>query len=288
MLSSKPFSRCLLPLAASVLFLCGDQVFAQDKLSVVQIEELRQRANLGDADAQYQAGMFVLSGRDLNIKQTLIEAEKRRKDSSGSGGMRLRFPDQEEWEKTSEQRDYDKYLAAYDIEEKKSIASEWFRKAADQGHPAAQFQMGIYYSEGCDLAKDVLGGFPEFNFKKDPTVAVGWYRKAASQGNLNAQYELGRCYLTGEGVPKNDDEHFKWVYKAAEHGHAKAQEMLGICYAKGEGVALDNVKAYMWFNLSIAAGNLEAAKRRDRMTERMTPKQIAESQKLSSEWKPAP
>ena len=274
------FSRCLLPLAVSVLFLCGAQVFAEDQPSVVQIEELRQRANIGDAEAQYQAGLFVLAGIDLNIKQTL-EAAKGRKDSS--------IFDSGEWSKAPEGRASDEYYAAFDIEKNKSIGSVWFRKAADQGHPAAQFQLGKYYSEGCDLPESPgIGGFPEFNFKKDLTVAVGWYRKAAGQGNPNAQYELGRCYLTGEGVPKNDNEHFKWVYKAAEHGHAKAQEMLGICYAKGEGVAIDNVRAYMWFNLSIAAGNSEAAERRDRMTQRMTPKQIAEGQKLSSEWKPAP
>ena len=48
------------------------------------------------------------------------------------------------------------------------------------------------------------------------------------------------------------------------------------------------VSAYMWFNLAAAHGDEEAAKRRDKLAEGMTPAQIAEAQKLAREWKPTP
>ena len=72
----------------------------------------------------------------------------------------------------------------------------------------------------------------------------------------------------------------------ADQGNAHAQFNLGAMYANGQGVPQDYVRAHMWFNLSAAQGNQGAAKNRDIAARRMTPAQIAEAQKLASEWKP--
>ncbi len=45
----------------------------------------------------------------------------------------------------------------------------WYRKAAEQGHAAAQNNLGECYAEGVGV-------------EKDPAQAVVWYRKAAEQG----------------------------------------------------------------------------------------------------------
>ncbi len=42
----------------------------------------------------------------------------------------------------------------------------------------------------------------------------------------------------------------------------------------------------MWWNLAAAQGNKDAAGNKDILRKRMTPAQIAEAQRLSSEWKP--
>jgi hypothetical protein len=42
----------------------------------------------------------------------------------------------------------------------------------------------------------------------------------------------------------------------------------------------------MWLNLSVARGMKQAATSRDKLAAGMTPAQIAEAQKLASEWKP--
>ena len=113
-----------------------------------------------------------------------------------------------------------------------------------------------------------------------------WYRKAADQGHASAQNNLGIMYATGQGVPQNDAEAVKWYRLAADQGHASAQNLLGDMYRNGKGVPKDPVRAHMWFSLSAAQGNQVAVKNRDLVAGGMTPAQIAEAQKLASEWKP--
>ena len=52
----------------------------------------------------------------------------------------------------------------------------------------------------------------------------------------------------------------------------------------GHGLPRDFVLAYMWNNLAAAQGGAEAAKFRDVIAEAMTAQQIAEAQKLASDW----
>ena len=56
-------------------------------------------------------------------------------------------------------------------------AAAWFRRAADQGHANAQYNLGLMYGAG--------EGVPQ-----DYAQAVTWYRQAAEQGRANAQYNL--------------------------------------------------------------------------------------------------
>jgi hypothetical protein len=64
-------------------------------------------------------------------------------------------------------------------------------------------------------------------------------------------------------------------------------------YRDGTGVPQDYVRAYMWLTLAAQSPGLSAQyPELDRMVRgalahKMTPAQIAEAQKLASEWKPA-
>ncbi len=71
----------------------------------------------------------------------------------------------------------------------------------------------------------------------------------------------------------------------AEQGDAAAQYNLGRMYHEGEGVPQDDVQAHLWANLAAAQGNELARINRDRLTEQMTPVQLAEAQRLAREWK---
>ena len=84
-------------------------------------------------------------------------------------------------------------------------------------------------------------------------------------------------------MPQDYAEALKWYRLSAEQGNASAQNNLGLMHAFGQGVRQDNVQAMMWFNISAAQGNPDAIKNRDGITERMTPDQIAEAQRMARE-----
>jgi len=71
---------------------------------------------------------------------------------------------------------------------------------------------------------------------------------------------------------------------SAEQRNPIAQYNLGYAYANGFGVPEDYVLAYMWANLAAAQGNEIAQDNKDIIEERMTREQIAEAQRLSTEW----
>ena len=109
-------------------------------------------------------------------------------------------------------------------------------------------------------------------------------RTCAEQGYAPAQVQLGYVYARGDGVPEDDAEAVRWYRLAAEQGYAIAQNNLGFMYREGRGVPEDDVLAYVWYNLAAAQGNETAQSNKDRAERRMTPEQIAEAQRLSTEW----
>ncbi|MFL5047776.1 MAG: tetratricopeptide repeat protein, partial [Xanthobacteraceae bacterium] len=76
-------------------------------------------------------------------------------------------------------------------------AVTWLRLAADQGDAAAQFRLGLMYSEG--------QGVPQ-----DHAEAARWYRLAADQRYPQAQYNLGLLYAKGEGVEQDNVMAHMW------------------------------------------------------------------------------
>jgi TPR repeat protein len=149
---------------------------------------------------------------------------------------------------------------------------EW-QPLAEQGHAAAQYNLGLLYANG--------QGVP-----KDNVQARQWYEKAAVQGHAEAQVNLGILYDYGRGVPQDFKVALYWLRLSAKQGNDLAQRKLGFMYERGDGVEQDYVQAYMWYNLGTANGANPGALRRDALAKRMTPEQIAEAQQLVREWKP--
>jgi len=63
-------------------------------------------------------------------------------------------------------------------------AARWYRKAAEQGHADAQYNLGVMYENGQGV-------------RQDHAESVRWYRKAAEQGHAEPQYNLGVMYENG-------------------------------------------------------------------------------------------
>jgi clan AA aspartic protease (TIGR02281 family) len=138
------------------------------------------------------------------------------------------------------------------------------------------------------------GGSAAFR-RGDYATAYRLLRPLAEQGNAVAQTSLGLLYTVGrKGSPWWDPvEAAKWWRKAADQGLDCAQYYLGAAYWGGQGVPRDLVQAYKWFDLALSRypPSNEAIRQwavmfRDDITGSMSPSQIAEAQKLASEWRP--
>lgn len=73
-----------------------------------------------------------------------------------------------------------------------SVAVQWFRKASEQGHRHAQFDLAMCYRQGL--------GVPQ-----NHEEAMRWLRKTAKQGHIHARHELDMNYC----VEKRDREYQK-------------------------------------------------------------------------------
>jgi len=122
-------------------------------------------------------------------------------------------------------------------------AAAEYRKAADAGYKAAQYNLGRLYDQG-------------YGVPKDDAQAAAWYRKAADLGFVEAQNNLGVMYGEGRGVPQNFVQSEAWLRKAADQGYPVAQCNLGYLYlgTTGFGLARDYVQAADWFRKAADQG----------------------------------
>jgi TPR repeat protein len=108
-----------------------------------------------------------------------------------------------------------KYAAVAGGEPDYGAAAQWYRKAADQNHPLAQFNLGILYAQG--------QGVPQ-----DKTAALGWLLKAARQGHAGAQFNLGMSLQRAsfdeppEQARESKIEAYKWYCLAAAQDHQES------------------------------------------------------------------
>ena len=166
------------------------------------------------------------------------------------------------------------YLGGQGMPRDYEKAIVWLKKAADRGDADAQSELGTLLV--------AVQAYRE---------AISWFQKAADQGQVSAQNSLAAMYENGQGVPQNYEQAALLYRKAAGNGDARAMFNIGLMNFKGHGVPTDFVQAEMWFNLATAhASDLQvryqAAASRDELATKMTSAQIAEAQRLASEWKP--
>jgi len=122
---------------------------------------------------------------------------------------------------------------------------EWLRKAADQGLADAQLAMGLAFNSGVDV-------------EEDQAQAVAWYRKAAEQGNWPAQVNLGLAYWAGNGITRDAAEAAVWFRRAAEQGAGWGQYYLGRSLVFGAGVPKDAAQGAEWWRKAADQGYADA------------------------------
>lgn len=96
-------------------------------------------------------------------------------------------------------------------------AAHWYRKAADQGHSLAQFNLAMMYAAG--------QGVP-----RDEAQSRAWMQKSADLGDAGAQYNVGmklhRASLDGPpaAAPESRIQAYKWLQLAAAQGYRGSGE----------------------------------------------------------------
>jgi len=167
--------------------------FGEELKPPAAVAALRQKAEHGDAQAQYELGLLYEHG--TGVTKEMAEAIRwyRKAEKLGSADARHTL-------------ELISFLLRSDAE---SVA--WYRKAAEQGDARAQAALGTLYAQGSGLPKDYA-------------EALRWLRKAADQGDMIARQRLGILYFTGTGVERDFAEGARW------YGCPKpAEEVLASC-----------------------------------------------------------
>jgi len=149
----------------------------------------RLRAYLGSSEMQYVVGKHYLESENP-------QAEDLKKA--------------EEWLKKADEKGHpDAALRLADLAKNDEERLRWTKRAADNGNPKAQYNLGMYYFT---------------NLKYDEAVA--WHEKAAALGLPEAQHALAGCYRRGDGVKQDIAKAKEWYEKAAAQGYGASQNAL--------------------------------------------------------------
>lgn len=123
-----------------------------------------------------------------------------------------------------------------------AAAFEVLQSAAAQGHPPAMIQVGLMYSNGDGVEKDL-------------ERASYWLRPANVKGDPVGKYLLAECFLYGKGVAANHQLAVTLLKEAVEmEDPARAMDLLGTCYHKGWGVERDAAAAARWYQAGCERG----------------------------------
>lgn len=179
----------------------------------------------------------------------------------------------------------------------RKAAIEQLRKAAESGHPVAQWKLGKIYQSGdgvpandvkafdyyrqvVDGHPDDLRGTPQAAFVASAFVALGSYYMrgidntavkpnvararelytyaASIFGDTEAQFNLGRLYLDPGSNDRDPRQAARWLKTAAKKGHSGAQALLGQLLFSGDvDVPRMPAEGLMW--LTIARSNARDA-----------------------------
>jgi hypothetical protein len=208
-----------------------------------ELEELKERAKKGDAEAQYLIGSMYRWGDD-GVPEDPIEAMGWYGLAAKQGHAKAQYSLGVIYEEGE--------IVLFQSEE----AIRWYKLAAEQGHADAQYNLGVIYDEGELVPQDC-------------EEAIRWYKLAADQGYADAQYNLGVLYDNGYGTHQDYEEAAKWYKLAAEQGCSDAQYNLGVLYEDGNGVPQSDKEAMRWYIRAAGQGDVDAEDNYDELRKKV-------------------
>lgn len=151
------------------------------------------------------------------------------------------------------------YAEAENQDQDQDQANKDLAKAADQGFPAAMYELGLRYKKGL------------FGIQADFAEAYDWMGKAAAAGSVAAMVDVAESLWYGQGVSPNPRRAVEWAERAADAGSVDAKVDLGLFYFYGykivddngdiddaKSVLSDDSRALLWFGRAALANNAQA------------------------------
>jgi hypothetical protein len=155
---------------------------------VVNVDEVKPKAEQGNVEAQRQLGQAYASGR--GVRQDYKEAAVWYQKAADQGDA------------AAENSLGELCEAGQGQPQSNTEAAKWYRKAAEQNYAPAQYNLAVLYAFGRGV-------------RSDEAEAAKWFRQAAERGHALAQYNIGQRYQLGIGVAVDLPEAFKWLSLAA-------------------------------------------------------------------------
>ena len=132
------------------------------------------------------------------------------------------------------------YDFGHGVPKNQQEAVNWYIKAAKQGIPVVQHDVGVRYFQG--------GQGVEQDYKK----AAYWWKQSAKAGLADSQFNLGLMYYRGIGLEQDYQKARELFTDAAEQGHAKAQYSVAVLHSFGQGVEQNYDTALRWLRRAAA------------------------------------
>lgn len=214
-MQTRPLLALLIPLLTAL--------WSAAPLSAQQVDpqELRAWAERGDAEAQFEMGLRLITGEGVkkNLEQGVhfIELAARQKHLRAQHILGTLYED------------------GVGVKKDPAKAASWYRTSADLGFALSQHSLAVLYEEGRGV-------------KKDPVRATEWFKKAAEQGNPPSQTAYASKLERGEGAAKSTAKAALWYLKAAQQDFVPAMTRLANLYYTGLGVPVDYRRAGAWYH----------------------------------------
>jgi TPR repeat protein len=242
-----------------------------------------QRADSGDAHAEFCAGYYYMQGA-AGIPKNEAEGVRyfRRAAEHGyvkangylgrfykhGNGVARDYREAERWYRRGAElgdpgAQNDLAVLLLDggpgVKQNKEEAVRWARKAAEQNYPQAFNLLAAIQAHDRPARKEPAQGLLEEGRRLfesgNHAAAARPFLAAAQAGNSAAQLQIGWHYENGVGVQQSSADAARWYRKSAEQGNSRAMKNLGQFYENGTGVPEDWVEAARWYRKSAEEGD---------------------------------
>jgi|GEM_PF-3923762 len=192
--------------------------------------KVKDKAEQGDAHAQFVLGMIYLIGQKTSPEQVKIPI-----DTYGKTVGQNEFFTKSVESSAKNGDEVAKQVLSILNNTKESVplnnkeAFRLIKLSAEQGDENSQVFFASMYALGL--------GTPV-----DNKEAFKWTKLVAEKGDSGAQFRLGIMYLAGQGTPVDAEEYLKWLKLSASNGNKNAQGLLKYISSTEEKASKNNLQ----------------------------------------------